>query len=162
MGIIFSAIVGLSMVMISSFLGDFLSFVLGTICGVLIYLALIYDASWHQGFIDPGKEKLGRYEKMEEKGLIAGIFASIPFLVLGIIALVLYYTNSSTNIYFMIYHYFVFAPYFFMTKQIFMVYPIASLIFLIFVPCICSIAYCLGYRNETLSSKILYKKPLKK
>jgi hypothetical protein len=160
LGIVFSAIVVLSMIMISTFLGDFFSFIIGTICGVSIYFALIYDSCWHQGFIDPGKEKLGRYKKMTEKGLVAGIFASIPFLILGILAFILYYTSSTSNILFIIYKILNF-PYFFLTKQIFMVYPAASLIFLIFVPCICSIAYCLGYNNETLSGKIMYKKSAK-
>ena len=160
LGIIFSAIVVLSMIMVSGFIGDFLSFVIGTLCGVSIYLALIYEGCWHQGFLDPGKEKLGRYEKMEEKGLIAGTLASIPFLIFGIISIILYYTDSTSNICFIIFKILNF-PYFFLTKQIFMCYPAASLLVLIFVPCMCSIAYCLGYRNETLTGKIMYKKPTK-
>jgi hypothetical protein len=129
----------------------------GVIC-LLIYIAILYGTAWHEGSKDPNRVNYGHMNKFMAKGLVAGLFALIPYAVLLLAFLVssLAYAHTTcatvlnaifrvVNIQFVLFSDSIISN------------PALCFLYLLPLPIISCVGYIMGYKRITLISKMIYK-----
>jgi hypothetical protein len=133
----------------------------GIIC-ILIYIALLYVTAWHEGSKDPNRVNYGHMNKFMAKGLVAGLFASIPYAVLlltFIISRLFYAQATSTTIITAVFR--VVNIQFVLLSDSIINNPVLCFLYLLPLPIISCVGYIMGYNRIVLTSKIIYKNPKK-
>lgn len=129
----------------------------GIIC-ILIYIALLYVTAWHEGSKDPNRVNYGHMNKFMAKGLVAGLFASIPYAVLlltFIISRLFYAQATSTTIITAVFR--VVNIQFVLLSDSIINNPVLCFLYLLPLPIISCVGYIMGYNRIVLTSKIIYK-----
>lgn len=65
---------------------------------ILLFGAFIYSSAWREGARDPNRIKYGHMNPFMLKGLVSGLFASIPFFILYLMLAITAITNNGYSI----------------------------------------------------------------
>jgi hypothetical protein len=129
---------------------------------VLITWAMLYGTGWHDGQKDRNKVKYGHMKKSMLKPLLAGLIASIPLVAVYILYVTHIGITDKNPLYYIIYLVFN-LPYLTFVVD-FRYNTMLLLILFLPIPLVTLAGYELGFRNLSVSEKIVYtkKKPAKK
>jgi hypothetical protein len=131
---------------------------LGTFC-IIIFLWLMYTTAWHEGNKDPNRIKFGRMKKFMAKGLVAGLFAAIPYAILTLFFVSMHASAADTSARAIVNSiYRIFNMQYIIMGDGFTAYPVVCFLLLLLIPAFSALGYLAGYRNLSITSKIVYKK----
>lgn len=128
--------------------------------------AILYGRIWSIGTADNNKVKFSRMEEDKLRGLKIGSIATIPSVIVYLL-LILARLGVAPNILFSVYklcnvHIFGYLNVLFGSKTLVADLPVYKIAIaalpLVFVPLLCAVAYILGYKDISLSEKIIYKR----
>lgn len=131
---------------------------LGVLC-ILISGIPIYSAAWREGRRDPNRVNYGHMKKFMQKGLIAGLIATVPNAVLTILFIVTHGSISRSlfgSVINVIYRIVNIQLVVFGDRYLNI--PIICIAFLLIVPIISCVGYLAGWHNIALIRRIIYKK----
>ena len=129
--------------------------IIALILNIFIYSMLIYNKSWEEGFRDPNRVKYGRMEKLILKGFVAGLLADIPYVLIYIAYLVSIIIKWHSEIMWLIMN--ALNLQFFTLLVALKPFPAAILIIFLPLPIVSGVSYILGYKQISISRKIVYK-----
>lgn len=152
-GVVVSFVI--TMTLMSAFSNEFVK-VISLIISLSIYCVTLYSTAWHEGYRDPNRVVYGHARKFMAKGLVAGIWASIPYVVIYLLFLYSSLINSHKVLIGMVYRFFN-AQYICMSNNVFD-NPFLCAFFLLPMPVITAVGYILGYKQFSILGRILYKK----
>lgn len=153
---IFTFIVGF----LSEMLGTFLTDMLVSGMGIMIYVTAVYQVAWNKGFRDLGLVSRNVLTYDPRKGLYAGLIASVPGLLLYVFLLFSFGSESLFSI--GLFGYKLINAYGFLLVEMAVRQGVAgmllSFIFILPMPFIAWMGYTWGYRNKLVSKSIMYGK----
>lgn len=121
---------------------------------VLILWAILHGSCWHEAQRDRNRVKYGHMQKFMQKGVVAGLFATIPFLIIYILYAV-NISNSQNFVYYILYIIFN-LPY--LTFAVaFRANALVLALLLLPMPIVSCLGYFAGYNNITFMDKLIYK-----
>lgn len=121
---------------------------------VLILWGILYGSSWHEAQRDRNRVKYGHMQKFMQKGAVAGLFATIPFLIIYILYAV--NINNSQNLLYYILYIIFNLPY--LTFAVaFRSNALVLAVLMLPMPIVSCLGYLAGYKNITFMDKIIYK-----
>lgn len=121
---------------------------------VLILWATLYGSSWHEAQRDRNRVKYNHMQKFMQKGTVAGLLATIPFLIIYLLY-VININNSSNLVYYILYIIFN-LPY--LTFAVaFRANALVLALLLLPMPIVSCLGYFAGYKNITFMDKVIYK-----
>lgn len=123
-----------------------------TIISVLILWSLLYTVSWREATKDLNRVKFGHMKKATYKGLIAGLFASLPLLIIYVIYICNIHSAPAYIVYLVFY-----VPYSAFVAH-FKSNAAALALLLIPMPIVAHIGYQMGQREWSILEKLVYKK----
>lgn len=122
----------------------------------LILLTIIYSSAWREGYRDPNRVKYGHMPQFMAKGVIAGLLADIPMAFLTLAYLIMsiahWYSDLMRFIYLVGNISFIFV-----LNHFHLSLPLL-LILLLLPPVISHAGYVMGYRQISITSRLVYKK----
>ena len=127
-----------------------------TCLNIFIALSIIYTLNWREAQRDHNRVKFNHMPPFIFKGLVAGLFATIPFLIVFII----YAFNINNTIIYIIYLAFN-LPYLSFVAAF---KESAAVLWILILPMPASacVGYLLGYKQFSIMDKLVYKnKPVK-
>jgi CDP-diglyceride synthetase len=128
--------------------------VLFTCLTALILWAVIYSSCWSEAERDRNRAKFGHMTKYMPKGVVSALFATIPFLIVYILYAFNMWKNSPVA-YYIVYLLFNIPYLSFVTA--FKHNALALVLLLIPMPVAAQVGYILGYRQFSISDKLIYK-----
>jgi len=160
-GALFMNILAIILVLTLSFanelLGSFIINFVVTGMGVGLTITYTYGVAWRRGFRELSLVSRGVGIYRKTKGLIAGIIAIIPYILLFIVFVIcikLPFAETAVGIFgltqipfTLIFDAFVNTDYIYLFGFIYLIIPISSFI-----------GYVYGYKNISFSKKVMYKK----
>ena len=129
------------------------------VLAILIMGSLIYGVSWQSGFKDYNKVKFGHITKFIRKGFVAGAIADIPFLILYIVFIISFLIKTAHDVFYNI----TYIVYLFFNMPYSLIIgalknqPAFLCLFLLVLPIISGIGYILGYKDISLTGRLVYK-----
>jgi hypothetical protein len=127
---------------------------LATLIVALIYWRMIYGTCWHEAEKDNNRISFNRMRKFMTKGFVAGLIATIPFLIVYILY-VADMNNKLSPIFYLIYLIFN-LPYFSFVAAFRSSAIVLALLF-VPMPLMSWFGYLMGYRGFSFMNKIIYK-----
>lgn len=131
--------------------------ILLTIVTVFFSLSFAYNACWNQAFKDRNYVKFGRMQEDRMRGLKAGLLASIPHLIIVIGYYIFRYciggdafdlVNVIARVWFL--------PYLELIDAAAVAFPLIWILLLIPMPLACLLGYQLGYRDYSLTERLIF------
>lgn len=132
------------------------------ILNLVIYFLFVYIKAWEEGFRDPTRVQYKRMEKMIGKGAVAGLLADIPFALFYVLLVVTHYTAWNADVFALIFNFLNMPFNFFFNLPAFKSMPWLNFTLLLPLPAIAQLGYYLGYRQISLTHRLVYKKEAKK
>lgn len=129
-----------------------------TLLDVFFLAALVHGQTWREGLRDKNRVKYGHMEKKLHKGLVAGLVASVPGLILYILLVVTAQSTAANGFYLT---YLLFNATYFQFVVSLRFYPVILALFLLPIPLFSTIGYIQGYREIYIFRNLVYKKDKK-
>ncbi len=131
--------------------------ILFSVIAIFSVVSLPYLAAWRQGRRDENLVKVGHIKKSSFKGLFAGLIAAVPSAALITAFLVI---GSGEEMYKVIYEAVVRIWFFAFAISFDMFFKTPALLYCYLIPPIlgAGLGYILGYKEISLTEKIIYKK----
>ena len=146
---------------VDELIGDFLSSFICIGMGTVVYVTMIYSASWQRGFRDIGLESRDILRYNPRRGFLIGLVACIPGLILYVLLVIGNVFSPaifsiSKSLFILLHAY----PFFLVNTLIESCAYGAYLcfIFVIPLPIISLVGYSWGYNNKLIVKRLMYGK----